>query len=101
MKKRINKWEEQAQKYLENIGYIFIGNNLRVGRREIDLLMQDGEEKVIIEVKKRNNPLFYNINKRQLINFQEFIMLYFNEPVRFDLILILNNKIFHEKHVHL
>ena len=92
---------KNSGQYLENIGYIFIGNNLRVGRREIDLLMQDGEEKVIIEVKKRNNPLFYNINKRQLINFQEFIMLYFNEPVRFDLILILNNKIFHEKHVHL
>ena len=101
MNKRINKWEEQAQKYLESIGYIFINNNIRIGRREIDLLMQDGEEKVIIEVKKRNNPLFYNINRRQLINFQEFIMLYFKEPIRFDLILITNNEIYHQKHIYL
>ncbi len=96
-----NKWEIQAKEYLEGIGYIFLGNNIRVGRREIDLLMQDEDIKVVIEVKKRNNPSFYDISYKQRNNFKEFISIYFNEPIRFDLILISNNDIYHQKHVYL
>ena len=53
-KKRLGEWgESEAQRYLETLGYSFIGRNFRVPEGEIDLVMQDGDIVVFIEVKTR------------------------------------------------
>lgn len=56
---RLGEWgEAEAQRYLESMGYIFIGRNFRVPEGEIDLVMQDGDIIVFIEVKTRVSESF-------------------------------------------
>jgi putative endonuclease len=45
--------ESLAQLFLESRGYLILGRNLRVGRREIDLLAERGQTLIAVEVKWR------------------------------------------------
>ena len=56
---RLGEWgEAEALRYLETLGYSFIGRNYRVPEGEIDLVMQDGDIVVFIEVKTRISESF-------------------------------------------
>ncbi|MBQ9881690.1 MAG: YraN family protein [Synergistes sp.] len=46
--------EDTAAAYLENIGFILIGRNIRTGRCEIDILAKDRDEIVFVEVRTRS-----------------------------------------------
>ena len=45
--------ESTVRKYLEQKGYTFVAQNVRVGHDEIDLIMLDGRVTVFVEVKLR------------------------------------------------
>lgn len=45
--------EQSVRKYLEDKGWRFVAQNVRVGRDEIDLIMLDGNVLVFVEVKLR------------------------------------------------
>jgi putative endonuclease len=45
--------ESLAQLFLESRGYVILGKNLRVGRREVDLLAERGRMLIAVEVKWR------------------------------------------------
>ena len=47
--------ESTVRKVLEDKGYTFVAQNVRVGHDEIDLIMLDGEMLVFIEVKTRES----------------------------------------------
>jgi putative endonuclease len=57
MEKRVlGAWgERMAEKYLKTQGYNLIARNFRLGRAEIDLLMDDGMTCVLVEVKTRKS----------------------------------------------
>jgi len=58
-RKRLGEWgENQARRYLETMGYVFIEKNFRVPEGEIDLVMQDGDIVVFVEVKARTSDRF-------------------------------------------
>ncbi|MDL2258311.1 YraN family protein [Eubacteriales bacterium OttesenSCG-928-K08] len=50
--------ERLARAYLEAQGFICIGQNIRVGRNELDLVMRDGDYIVFVEVKARSSKAF-------------------------------------------
>ncbi|MCL4387012.1 MAG: YraN family protein [Patescibacteria group bacterium] len=50
--------EEEAEKYLKNLGYKIIGKNFRCKLGEIDLIALDGNFLVFVEVKSRSTSLF-------------------------------------------
>ena len=45
--------EQSVRKYLEDKGWHCVGQNVRVGHDELDLIMMDGETLVFVEVKLR------------------------------------------------
>jgi putative endonuclease len=45
--------EDAAANYFEHIGYSILARNLRVGRAEIDLLVQEDDVIVVVEVRTR------------------------------------------------
>lgn len=50
--------ETLALKYLTQKGYLLIARNHRIGRDEIDLVMQDHETTVFVEVKARSSTTY-------------------------------------------
>ena len=50
--------EELAREYLASIGYEILGCNLRLCRREVDILARDGDVLVVVEVKTRRSTAF-------------------------------------------
>jgi putative endonuclease len=91
--------EAAAQKYLSARGYKIIAANVRLGRKEIDLIARQGRQTVFVEVKTRrfnptdgdNRPLA----AKQSRNLGQAIATYAQknrlalETVRLDLIIIV------------
>ena len=50
--------EAIARKYLERKGYVFLTNNWLCKLGEIDLIMQEGNTRVIIEVRLRSSSTY-------------------------------------------
>ncbi|AQS40466.1 TIGR00252 family protein [Shewanella psychrophila] len=50
--------ENQARKYLEQQGLIFVEQNIRYPFGEIDLIMRQGKELIFVEVKYRSTSHF-------------------------------------------
>ena len=53
-----DKGEELAKAFLSEKGYVVLEKNIRLFRREIDLICLDGEEVVFVEVKTRQGSKF-------------------------------------------
>ena len=47
--------EQSVRRYLEEKGWHFVAQNVRVGRDELDLIMMDGNTLVFVEVKLRKS----------------------------------------------
>jgi putative endonuclease len=50
--------EDTATRFLETLGYVIIGRNVRVPGGEIDLICKDGNVIVFVEVKTRTGSRF-------------------------------------------
>ncbi|HOV32161.1 MAG TPA: YraN family protein [Candidatus Hydrogenedens sp.] len=91
--------EEESVRFLKRNGLKILDRNVKVGRKEIDLIAKDGDEVVFIEVKTcRNESGFYpedkvNYKKRKNIKkaAQQYIIkcLPKTKYYRFDIIAII------------
>lgn len=52
-----HRGENQAIRYLEDLGWEILARNWRSGRREIDIIARDGDQLVFLEVKTRRSIL--------------------------------------------
>lgn len=100
--KKLGIWGEAlAKKYLLSKGYLFIAQNHREGRNEIDLIFKKGLEYIFIEVKTRmnndenfeENPLGFKQTRNLKIALTTFCLKrhIYLELARLDLIHILVN----------
>jgi putative endonuclease len=53
--RRGNRAEELAVAYVEALGMVVVGRNVRVGHLEIDILAVDGDALVVVEVRARGH----------------------------------------------
>ncbi len=91
------RWGEQkALDFLIQNGYELLASNYRVRRAEFDLLMKDGNELVVVEVKTRYNALLEpekSVSKNQqkilIQGVEEYLKMHPHyASVRFDIIAI-------------
>ncbi len=95
-------YEDLACEYLIKNGYEIIERNKRYKKIEIDIIAKKNNEIIICEVKYRCHLDFLTISKKQRENIDNFIYLfYFNENVRFDLIIFTLNDFSHIENVYL
>jgi len=103
---RGKKGEEQAAAALEAAGMKILAKNFRSKYGEIDIVALDGETVVFAEVKAWSaygmEDLQYSINKRKqrkIIKTANYFLSenrkYSRMAVRFDVIFVKNNSIFH------
>jgi putative endonuclease len=95
----LGKWgEDQAAEYLERKGYTIIERDWKSGRRDLDIVAQDGEVIVFVEVKTRRNSLFgqpeESVDYHKLQSLQQAINHYIKfrqirQEVRFDIISVV------------
>jgi putative endonuclease len=103
---RGKKGEEQAAAALEAAGMKIIAKNVRSKYGEVDIVALDGETVVFVEVKAWSSygmeDLQYSINarkQRKIIKTANYFLSenrkYSKMAVRFDVIFVKNNSIFH------
>jgi len=90
--------EDEAVRFLKRKGLRIIGRNVRVGKYEIDLIAQDGEEIVFVEVKTCKNDKWnypedkVNYKKRKNLKRagNRYLLRYFPKTkyYRFDIVAI-------------
>lgn len=92
------KGELIAREFLQKQGYKILETNWRFGKKEIDIIAQDGDTLVIVEVKTRTDDYFglpweavSNRKIRFLVHAAEgYILKYkFNNETRFDIVSIV------------
>ncbi len=90
--------EEEAVKFLKNLGYQIIETNWRIRKLEIDIIAKDVETLVVAEVKTRATDAFGDpetfVSKQKQRNLvkaaHEYIMQTdFNGETRFDVVSVL------------
>jgi len=95
----LGKWgEDRAAEYLERKGYTIIERDWKSGRRDLDIVAQDGEVIVFVEVKTRRNSLFgqpeESVDYHKLQSLQQAINHYIKfrqirQEIRFDIISVV------------
>ena len=95
----LGKWgEDLAAEYLERKGYTIIERDWKSGRRDLDIIAQDGEVIVFVEVKTRRNSLYGQpeeaVDYHKLHSLQQAISHYvkfrnIRQEIRFDIISIV------------
>jgi putative endonuclease len=92
------KGEKLAEKYLKKRGFKPVARNFRKQAGELDLLMNDGEDLVIIEVRTVDKSYDYDISdkipiskRRQLVRVANYLIAELDDPIpniRFDVCLV-------------
>ena len=95
----LGKWgEDQAVEYLQRKGYTIIERDWKSGKRDLDIIAQDGNVIVFVEVKTRRNRLYgepeESVDYHKLQNLQQAISHYvkfkhIRQEIRFDIISIV------------
>ena len=95
----LGKWgEDLAVDYLQRKGYTIIERDWKSGKRDLDIIAQDGNIIVFVEVKTRRNRLFgepeESVDYHKLQNLQQAISHYvkfkhIRQEIRFDIISIV------------
>ena len=95
----LGKWgEDLAAGYLQRKGYTIIERDWKSGKRDLDIIAQDGNVIVFVEVKTRRNRLYgepeESVDYHQLQNLQQAISHYvkfkqIQQEIRFDIISIV------------
>lgn len=89
--------EALAEVYLQGLGMQTLCKNFRFQRAEIDIIVTDGIELIIVEVKMRQNNLFgfpedfVSRQKEKLVKLAGYTYKELNQidlPIRFDVIAI-------------
>lgn len=93
------KGEFIVKNHYLNLGYKFLEEGWRDGRREIDLIFSKNQKLVFIEVKSRNfNPLDFKavpLSQKQVISLKKAILAYCRlnkispEKISLDLVLVI------------
>lgn len=93
------KGEKLAKEYLISEGYLLLYENWRLGRFEIDLIMQNDNNLIIVEVKTRNTEAFGSpesfVSKQQQLHLAEAVEGFFyknpdiNLEVRYDVVSVI------------
>ncbi len=101
------KNEDKAVEYLKESGYIIRERNFRSRFGEIDIIAEDGSNIVIIEVRSKKDTKYgfpeETINQKKIKRIIKTAQIYItargleNRQIRFDIISIVNNNIFHIK----
>lgn len=102
--------EARATQYVQKLGYTVLGQNLRIGKSELDIVALDiqRDEVVIIEVKTRRNGLSghpsQSVRGRKWLALQRagaFLLQTWNfsKPLRFDIISLSPNGLEHFQNV--
>jgi putative endonuclease len=101
-KEELGVWgEDEALCFLQRKGYQLIDRNIRFKRWEVDLVLLDGEELVIVEVKARCTAQIgepwravTKSKQRQIINVADRYVQdnRIDRNVRFDIISIVHNQ---------
>ena len=101
-KEELGVWgEDEALRFLQLKGFQLIDRNIRFKRWEVDLVLLDGEELVIVEVKARCTAQIgepwravSKSKQRQIINVADRYVQdnQINRNVRFDIISIVHNQ---------
>ncbi|NPB06033.1 MAG: YraN family protein [Aquificae bacterium] len=91
-------YEELALSYLLSVGYTLLGRNLRTPYGEIDLLLKDGDELVVVEVKGGRLGL-ERFDKRKFLKVVRSAYALLDEPFRVDLVVVDKGKVHHFKNV--
>lgn len=88
--------EDRAAEFLKNKGYKILARNIRLKKIEIDIVCTKENQIVIVEVKFRTTKNFFGLKKKQIENIKDYIcMIYPNDDVRFDIILVTKEAIEH------
>ena len=95
----LGKWgEDLAADYLQRKGYTIIERDWKSGKRDLDIIAQDGNVIVFVEVKTRRNRLFgepeESVDYHKLQNLQQAISHYvqfrnIRQDIRFDIISVV------------
>ena len=95
----LGKWgEDLAADYLQRKGYTIIERDWKSGKRDLDIIAQDGNVIVFVEVKTRRNRLYgepeESVDYHKLQNLQQAISHYvkfkhIHQEIRFDIISIV------------
>ena len=95
----LGKWgEDLAADYLQRKGYTIIERDWKSGKRDLDIIAQDGNVIVFLEVKTRHNRLFgdpeESVDYHKLQNLQQAISHYvkfkhIRQEIRFDIISVV------------
>lgn len=101
-KEELGSWgEDEALNFLQRKGFQLIDRNIRFKKWEIDLVLTDGEELVIVEVKARCTALIgepwravTRSKQRQIIKVADRYVQdnQIDRNVRFDIISIVHNQ---------
>ena len=101
-KEELGVWgEDEALRFLQLKGFQLIDRNIRFKRWEVDLVLLDGEELVIVEVKARCTAQIgepwravSKAKQRQIINVADRYVQdnQIDRNVRFDIISIVHNQ---------
>ena len=94
----LGKWGEiMAADYLLRKGYLIRERDWKSGRRDLDIIAQDGQTLVVVEVKTRRNRRFTDpenaVNYHKIQNLRiaanHYVKFHhINDPVRFDIITV-------------
>ena len=95
----LGKWgEDLAAGYLQRTGYTIIERDWKSGKRDLDIIAQDGNVIVFVELKTRRNRLYgepeESVDYHKLQNLQQAISHYvkfkhIRQEIRFDIISIV------------
>ncbi|MCB9245758.1 MAG: YraN family protein [Flavobacteriales bacterium] len=102
IRQRIGAWgEQEAEYYLRGKGYRNVARNYRIGKAEIDRIMDDGGTCVFVEVKTRSSDA-YGLTETHFGKAQALLLLdaadkFLEEhpkiaEIRFDLVAITGHK---------
>jgi putative endonuclease len=84
--------EEEAVKFLKNLGYTIVETNWRARKLEIDIIAKDVETLVVVEVKTRATDAFGDpetfVSKQKQNNLVK-AATDFNGETRFDIVSVL------------
>ena len=92
-----NRGQGLAKKYFIDRGYTLLGENVRLGHSEIDLIVRRGDTTVFVEVKTRSNDFFGTpeeaVTKQKIAAVARGIALYIRKHprtphVRFDVVAV-------------
>ncbi len=105
-----NRGEQLAVIFLQTIGYTILSTNVRLNKREVDIIALDtaANQLVVVEVKRRQSQVFGSpalaVTKQKMRNMAIVAKVYqqkyrYSLDLRFDTISIVGTQVEHFKNI--